>query len=55
MNIDIHADGTWMKMIRYASPCWKSVGAMPNPIHRPAIVQTAASHANHGATLPASG
>ncbi len=28
VNIDIHAAGTWMKMIRYASPCWKSVGAM---------------------------
>ena len=54
-NIDIHAEGTWMKMIRYASPCWKSVGAMPKPIHRPATVHSSAAAANHGAMAPASG
>ena len=26
-NIDIQAAGTWMKMIRYDSPCVASVGA----------------------------
>jgi len=31
MNIDIHEAGTCTKMIRYASPCWKSVGATKKP------------------------
>jgi hypothetical protein len=32
MNIDIHAAGTWMKMIRYDSPCVASVGATKKPM-----------------------
>src|SRR5690606_25273233 len=48
-NIDIHAAGTWMKITRYTSPCWKSVGATKKPTYRPATASTAATAANHGA------
>src|SRR5450755_1096971 len=55
MNIDIHAAGTWMKMIRYASPCCASVGATMSPIQSPAAVSTAAAAPNHGTRRRASG
>src|SRR5208283_2479771 len=55
MNIDIQAAGTWMKMMRYASPCCASVGAMTRPSHRPATASPAAGTANHHAIRPASG
>src|SRR5580704_498464 len=55
MNIDIQAAGTWMKMMRYASPCCASVGATTRPSHSPAAASRAAGTANHRAIRPASG
>jgi hypothetical protein len=55
MNIDIHAAGTWMKMMRYDSPCWKSVGATKNPMYSPAMASSAAAAMNHGTIFPATG
>src|SRR5271170_7419906 len=55
MNIDIQAAGTWMKMMRYASPCCASVGATNRPSHRPTAASRAAGTANHHAIRPATG
>jgi hypothetical protein len=53
-NIAIQADGTWMKMIRYESPCWASTGARKKPMYRP-ITASRPPARNQGASLPASG
>src|SRR5258706_13878558 len=55
MNIDIQAAGTWMKMIRYDSPCVASVGATKNATYRPASASRPAAIENHGISFPASG
>src|SRR3954471_19006667 len=55
MNIDIHAAGTWMKMMRYTSPCCASVGAATRPTYRPASASSAAAAAHQRAIVPASG
>src|SRR6266704_152671 len=55
MNIDIHAAGTWIKMIRYASPCCASVGATPRPSHSPTIASNAAAAPNQRASRCATG
>ena len=55
MNIDIHAAGTWMKMMRYASPCCASVGATAKPSQSATTAQSAAAMANYGIRRPASG
>src|SRR5882672_6091138 len=54
-NIDIHAAGTWMKMMRYDSPCWASLGATKNPMFRPIAQARAASVPKKAASLPARG
>src|SRR6266851_328222 len=55
MNIDIHAAGTWIKMIRYASPCCASVGATTRPSHSPTIASGAAATPNQRASRCATG
>src|SRR5437667_2204571 len=55
MNIDIHAAGTWIKMIRYASPCCASVGATTRPSHSPTIASNAAAAPNQRASRCATG
>src|SRR5258706_5305174 len=55
MNIDIQAAGTWMKMIRYDSPCVASVGATKNATYRPASASRPAAIENHGMSFPATG
>src|SRR5580693_1861951 len=55
MNIDIQAAGTWMKMMRYASPCCASVGATTRPSHNPTPASSAAGTENHHAIRTASG
>src|SRR6266581_4777165 len=55
MNIDIHAAGTWTKMIRYASPCCASVGATTRPSHSPTIASNAAAAPNQRASRCATG
>src|SRR5512140_3801325 len=54
-NIDIQAAGTWMKIIRYDSPCCASVGATKKLMYRPTAHSSTASAANHGCSVPASG
>src|SRR5262249_895678 len=54
-NIDIHAAGTWMKMMRYDSPCCASVGATKNPRYRPTAHAAIASAPKTNASFPASG
>src|SRR5213592_5277035 len=44
-----------MKMIRYASLCWASVGATKNPRYRPRPHAIAARTPNHTASFPARG
>src|SRR6185503_12133402 len=55
MNIDIQAAGTWMKMMRYDSPCVASVGATKNATQRPASASSPARIENHGISFPAIG
>src|SRR6266700_1270136 len=55
MNIDIHAAGTWIKMIRYASPCCASAGATTRPSHSPVTASKAAAAPNHRASHCATG
>src|SRR5207249_10682615 len=44
-----------MKMMRYASPCWASVGATKNPRYRPTPHATSASTPKPSASFPARG
>src|SRR6266568_3358200 len=55
MNIDIHAAGTWIKIIRYASPCCASAGATTRPSHSPGIASNAAAAPNQRASRCATG
>jgi hypothetical protein len=55
MNIDIQEAGTWMKMMRYDSPCWASVGATKKPMYSPTSMRITAAAPNHGTIFPASG
>src|SRR4051812_28826373 len=54
-NIDIQAAGTWMKMMRYASPCCASVGATKKPRYSPTAQATTASAPKPAASRRASG
>ena len=51
-SIDIQAAGTWMKMMRYTSPCVASVGATKKPIHSPTAVRPTARAQNTGTNTP---
>jgi hypothetical protein len=51
-TMDIHAAGTWMKMIRYASPCVASVGATKNPTYSPASASPIVASQSQGINSP---
>jgi hypothetical protein len=44
-----------MKMMRYDSPCWASVGATKNATYRPTAARITADVAKYGIIFPASG